>query len=413
MLDIDPRAVDPLLVNRCLTGEIFVVRRFLQNAGAYELARGSIISAAGAVNRTTARQIESEGFDKLHNLFSIHELIRLVRLSDHNLSKVVRKLYRKLLRSGLAFNRAIWVLRRPIIRIHIPHTGDPSHQKLLQQFRKTYGEGRLTTLRPHRDGWFEQPSTCINVWIPLSTIVHGNGLSIFPEDYRKSLNYEKFLGVTRSQAVTRPLNVTMGAGDALFFHADHLHASELNHSDTTRAVLSLRLVAVDPDSTLSPPRYYCLVNPKLPISLCWLLDSDKLRISKAIRQRVQKLVLRYAGLNNPTIKPVRPMLQSQDVAVEQPTAFCPHRLNRPAGVDMVTGVPLAISNQHALVKIDQKGEQQIWKFDRRCPHEGADLALGYIDDHHIHCPWHNLPIDIKTGRSACKSIGYIKTHRCM
>ena len=47
---------------------------------------------------------------------------------------------------------------------------------------------------------------------------------------------------------------------------------------------------------------------------------------------------------------------------------------------------------------------EVRRFRRYCPHQGADLSLGYLDDQdRLRCPWHNLPYE-KDGNSPCKSI---------
>jgi nitrite reductase/ring-hydroxylating ferredoxin subunit len=48
---------------------------------------------------------------------------------------------------------------------------------------------------------------------------------------------------------------------------------------------------------------------------------------------------------------------------------------------------------------------------RACPHEGADLALGYLDGDSLHCAWHNLPIDVDTGAQPCRTLTDLQPHR--
>lgn len=53
------------------------------------------------------------------------------------------------------------------------------------------------------------------------------------------------------------------------------------------------------------------------------------------------------------------------------------------------------------IEIQVLGKKSI--IQRRCPHEGADLSLGYMDGNVLRCPWHNLPVDIE-GRTPCKTL---------
>jgi nitrite reductase/ring-hydroxylating ferredoxin subunit len=43
-------------------------------------------------------------------------------------------------------------------------------------------------------------------------------------------------------------------------------------------------------------------------------------------------------------------------------------------------------------------------FPRLCPHQGGDLGSGYVEMSTLRCPWHNLPIDLETGRTPCRSL---------
>jgi nitrite reductase/ring-hydroxylating ferredoxin subunit len=49
-------------------------------------------------------------------------------------------------------------------------------------------------------------------------------------------------------------------------------------------------------------------------------------------------------------------------------------------------------------------QEQIVVFSRFCPHQGADLSAGYVDGSTLHCPWHNLALDLQTGKSPCNTL---------
>ena len=46
-------------------------------------------------------------------------------------------------------------------------------------------------------------------------------------------------------------------------------------------------------------------------------------------------------------------------------------------------------------------------FSRHCPHQGADLAAGYVVDGCVVCPWHNLPFSMNSGASPCQSLPHL------
>jgi len=50
------------------------------------------------------------------------------------------------------------------------------------------------------------------------------------------------------------------------------------------------------------------------------------------------------------------------------------------------------------IAVRVSGEEHV--LSRRCPHQGADLARGYVCDGMLHCPWHDQPFDVQTGEAA-------------
>ena len=56
------------------------------------------------------------------------------------------------------------------------------------------------------------------------------------------------------------------------------------------------------------------------------------------------------------------------------------------------------------------GKNNLIAFDRKCPHDGGDLALDTVSDGAISCPWHILRFDPETGASACKSLTRVRRY---
>lgn len=56
-------------------------------------------------------------------------------------------------------------------------------------------------------------------------------------------------------------------------------------------------------------------------------------------------------------------------------------------------------------------ERGLFVLPRRCPHEGADLAYGWVDGGRLRCPAHHLPIDPETGTTPCRSLGTLPVRR--
>ena len=73
-------------------------------------------------------------------------------------------------------------------------------------------------------------------------------------------------------------------------------------------------------------------------------------------------------------------------------------------LDLRSGEIKAVSESLCVARF----EDEVFGFGRYCPHAGADLSFGYLDGARVRCSWHNLPIDLRSGLSPCKSIPRLK-----
>jgi len=70
------------------------------------------------------------------------------------------------------------------------------------------------------------------------------------------------------------------------------------------------------------------------------------------------------------------------------------------GKSVADGQVRAVDDRTIEVTVDGKR----YLLSRYCPHEGADLSFGYVQDGKLHCPWHNLCFDVRTGHQPCRSL---------
>lgn len=393
---------DPTMLERCLSGEVFLIREFMQKTFLYELVTRATLAAIGkATSPKTEEQVRINGFDRLHCFVDIDGLERAVTLADLHLRSITPTILTRMIRQGFAYKKPLWVLDHPVTRFFLPYDLVHDHRERFRQFREKYGDGRITTIRPHRDSWFVEPSTSINIWIAMGPVVPGNGISLYTDTYNKPLSYEPHRGVTRDQPVGKPVNFTMCPGDALVFHAEHLHASEVNRTEHTRSVLSLRIALANPELTSSNPGRYCKVYPRMPISFLW------------VRPGVRRIQRRLSGLIHPTEATNHERNSSEHTEQTGRENRFPDTArveNAPIAVsELNVEQPRVVSKDLCLVKLR---DDEVRVFTRRCPHEGADLALGYLKDRQIICPWHNLPFNLDTGESPCSRVLNIRVLPC-
>lgn len=396
----------PCILRRCASGDVVKIQQFLQKAGLFEIACGTVQrSIATLFGRRTAKTVAGAGLEKLHEIIPADGFVALVQQTEQAFARILPRFYRHLLRDGFAWPDKLWMMKHPIMRFFAPVDAGTAIDQMSAAYARRK-QGRLTTLPPHRDSWYDEPDSCINIWLPLSRIIPGNGISIFPRDYHAALRYIPGRGVTRDQPVTRPENFTMEPGDALLFHANQLHSSELNHTDNTRCVLSLR-IALDVTARSSrAAKRYQLVDPRHPLSFLLVHRNKHIRKLAQLASRAPRSD--DAGVKTELPDVLTDQAQAQDRFSVPQRAYGANVLLK----DLPVGVPVPVSEEYFLVRIHTKEGDRVWRMRRRCPHEGADLSLGFVDGQTIRCPWHNLPINITTGESACRTLGRIDTHQC-
>jgi nitrite reductase/ring-hydroxylating ferredoxin subunit len=87
------------------------------------------------------------------------------------------------------------------------------------------------------------------------------------------------------------------------------------------------------------------------------------------------------------------------------------RVTAPASPDLTASAlkPGDIRALDAKTCVARLEDGSLVAFQRLCTHEGADLALGYVDGDRIRCPWHNLPFEAREGVSPCQTLKKLRT----
>lgn len=378
-------------------GDTVIVTEFMQGLELYRFVQEILFEVVGKLHgQKCAQALGRSGLHRVHKIIPISDLGELIRAAEQRLATKFRPLMQTVLTQGLSLEKPVWVLHQPYLRMLVPHDATSNHHQYLEEFRKSYADGRLTTLRPHRDEWFAEPATSINIWIALGDVQYGNGLSIYPETYLQKIPFQHDVGVIPGQVVGKPVTFKLSAGDALFFHANHLHASELNHTAETRVVLSLRVALERPTTAIHKSKRYTRINPNSVLSTLKL--DPRINILERGLHRLRPVFGKYPQkidsgipINAPDKMTIVPQQDSIELA------------------DLEPGRPTATSATRCLIKLDNG---DVFSFNRHCPHQGADMSLGYAEGDNLHCPWHNLPFDLRSGKSPCESLQGIETRRC-
>ena len=389
------------LVGRILGGEVLVLRGGLKRLGLYRLlVDATIVGIRQAVGEDVARKVEEAGFDRIHEWVRPEDIPAVTDAAYKEITAIAHVVLGRLVPDLFPDGGPYYFERSPNVRFHIPFDLAATHRREFDKFARKMGDGKITAHGPHRDPWVDCPANAINVWIAVGPVQRGNGLTIFKDDYRAKFEFEDGY-VADGTPLHRPLNFDLQPGDAVLFHSNHLHGSELNRTNRTRYVVSYRITFGKPYYPHGHYHHYLHAG----------LASGPFRWLSAIPQNLQWsfLVYQVARLRHKITGKGR--MTGRDASAE-PVASkrTPTIVNNSLAVaDLPVGAILPVSRTVCVARLDN---EHFVALGRRCPHMGGDLAGGWIDDGKLVCPLHSLPFDPDTGASPCHSLPPLRRYAC-
>lgn len=402
------------LKERLMSGEVIVVSKCLQTIGYFErMQEVTLEGIRQAVGEEKAKQVRDKGFEAFHEIITLEELPLVSDRTYETVRAIAPELSRLLVKEIFQQDKPFYYEKYPNVRFHVPY--DVVVQKK-NEFGKFYWNGKVTPHGPHHDSWYQCPTNCINIWIAIGSVKIGNGLSIYPEIYGKRLPCTKDGKILRDQYFGSIENFELKPGDALIFHGEHLHSSEINSTDATRYVVSLRMSLDKPEFLEESPYEYNYIyshpNNGLKTKLAQLLAEIYPRLTKRInstlgKQENQNYILTEGAeiafddtsANFP--QPI-PLKTVEETSLDQTKLVFD-------ASELPIGTIRPVSQKMCVARLD---DRQVVAFSRYCPHEGADLAAGHLRDGCIVCPWHNLPFNVENGSSPCQSLSSLTIFNC-
>lgn len=401
VLDIDTLGQARGLADRILGGEVVVARGCLQQAGLLEsLRRATLDGIRGVAGEPAATTVARDGFDRIHESVTPDQIPSITdRTYQHLAATAVADLDR--LVPQMFPEASGYYFERPNVRFHLPYDLVAAHQQQYKDFTKRRGEGKITAHGPHRDSWVDCPDNAINIWIAGGAVQRGNGLTLFTKEYHKSFAFTDGY-IDGGVKLEAPVTFDLQPGDAVLFHSDHLHGSEINRTDRTRYAVSYRV-------TLGPPHYrYGHYHHYLHAGLAaspvpWLAGVPQNLQWSYVRDRIGRLRRRVAGR--------RTHMSGHDasaIATEGPAPT----VTEDADLRVADFPVGAIRAASAGVCVARLSESEFVAIGRRCSHQGGDLAGGWIEDGRVVCPLHALPYDPHSGASPCASLRSLRRYPC-
>lgn len=401
VVDLETSDTEKVPLDRVLAGQVYVVRRPLQRLGLFDLLRqqtlDGIRQSAGA---SAAESVAALGFERIHEVVDPKDLPEVTDAVYRRVAEVAREFLLRYIPGVFGHDKPIYYERTANVRFHYPFHVVRAHRRQFNEFAKSHGQGKIVAHGPHRDYWLDCPDNAVNHWVAMGRVKRGNGLSIFHEHYDQEFEFGEDGNLRREGSPLRaPLNFDLEPGDTLVFHANHLHASELNRTDETRYVISFRMVFSKPNFPEGHHHEYIHSGWAGGGALKRMLATAPAYMQPSYAADRMRRVARKLGMSRGKTK-----APSDDTCTEEPRLKDLGRISVLLK-DLPIGTVRAVARDACLIRLS---EDQFMACGRKCPHEGADLARGFVREGQLVCPWHNLPFDGSNGDSECEGLGALR-----
>lgn len=383
------------VISRTLAGELVIVRKGMQELQLFDqtidLVLQSIEDVCGA---EVAKAVKHDGVENIHLHVSLDQVEAVYAKARVELALKMPAVTAKTF-EHLGVNEDFFIHDASLIRLMMPFDVMKSKQK---EFQKHLG--KLTLHGPHHDHYQNVPINAINTWTAVGRVDANNGMLIYPDVWGKNLPLENG-EIRKDQYLGKPIALDMDPGDILIFHSNHMHASRINSTDETRVVLTNRICLDKPEypDAARPQKYYLssAFDEKIDLSTLFsrkgFVGNKRKHLKTGLSRSLHKIATKV-GLD----------FVKYPVETSSNIPLVPVDINH-LSEKLGEGDIAVIDDKTCAAKI----EGEVIAFGRKCPHQGADLALGFIEDGKVFCPHHGLTLCLKTGEASCSSINRLKT----
>lgn len=390
------------IVKKVLNGDVVVARREMQNFGLLNmLVEASLAGIAKKLGIEVAERVRDVGFERIHELVPATDILKVTDAVYDEMLPLTPIFLRKYVPKAFPGAGPLYFERYPNVRFHIPYDRTADHRSTFQGFR---GEGKVAAHGPHRDSWLNCPDNAINVWIAIGRVQHGNGLTIFKDDSHREFSHKPSGDIADWEGLRKPVTFALQSGDAVIFHSDLLHGSELNRTDETRFVISFRLTFGKPHFPNDHSHEYVHAgwdgNAMKPLAM--LPAKFQSSYARSVFKRAKKRAV--ALVKRPLSRGKR-----HDRGMNQPVGEIRESIVSLPLAEVPVGSIRAVAKHVCIARISS---DRCVAVGRHCPHRGADLSNGWIDNGELFCPWHNLNFSPASGASPCISLPPLKRFSC-
>lgn len=381
-------------------GNVVLVKDAVRTCGLWDDVRRSTHEAiTDIVSPAAAERLEERGVEKIHDLADGEQIFKVEGAVTGKLEPTVHGIIRQFLRDGLGYSGNFYSCGKLWVRFMLPQDVAAGHKSLFASRM-----GHLKPQNPHRDSYYTNPTNGIAIWMAIGRVSRGNGMLVYPDVGLRRVANPGFLQngfkVHPSEPLGKPMNFALDPGDALLFDIEQFHSSEVNVTNDTRHVITAKF-------TLEPPAY--------PAGDRWLVHRNDrlmgtpLAFAASIQSRMTTAFLRHV-LRRRLLYWLK-LLRLRLFGVPVTRSIPPPRIADPDDKPSVENgcIDLSKLSEGEIRAVNKnycvaRTEHGVFAVARHCPHEGADLAQGYIAGTQIRCAWHNLPIDLQSGKPPCHSM---------
>lgn len=404
-------------------GAYFIFDDFAGKAAAYDAVTKAILSGIEKIEGPQVRRrVEGEGLAKMHEHLSPDKIFYLQRYLQKTIGQRLIKLACEFGRDRLGLTSEFFIDKVIPMRIHFPFEVSrkaklrrdeylrasfiPLNQRLRREFQKWWKRGSDLDSKatyhsnlpvaawahgPHLDTWFGHSFDGINLWWAIAGATEDAGVILYPETFGMDFNHHDAPPyLAPGTALPKPHKMAVPDRGVLCFNSEMLHGTQLNVSDLTRVVISIRINPGKPTfSKESTERDY----------VEWYSSED---VANDRHYRLREFPrAKNIGKSIKTVKVTafekRLFVRtSEPLLHDVPLRLCPSE-NLPIDKKVLVSTP----NEEVVVARLPEG---LRAFHARCPHVGINLIDGYHDDSRIYCPGHGVAYDLLTGKSKCPSL---------
>ena len=366
-------------IDRVRAGDIIIVRGICQHLDYFDEIHDKLIDRIRShAGEDVATAIRERGIQHMHEYLDGEKLFDINIAVRKPLGAAMIGFVIRFVHDTLNYSKPVYIHSQTIVRFFCPYEYTREHATTLQ-----HAPGFTQIQGPHRDSWFDHATRGLNLWLAVGPVRAGNGLLIYPRLWGKDIPHNGLYQISRKQPLGKPINFELDPGDMIFFAGEHFHSSEVNATGETRIVLTNRFCLDRPVFSESNQIHHWIhsiaySNP-FQRHLRWLIDIPYSQLFGYLTSRILRRLRKFVGVE---------------------------KVARPIDVEALEFENLREPNirivDNATIAVTLDGEEQL--LSRYCPHEGADLAFGYIKGSNIYCAWHNAAFDWRSGKSHCAGL---------